>query len=385
MRTTHSELPLIAHVIVNLDVGGLENGVINLVNRVPRERYRQVIVCLKSYTSFRDRLRRDDVNVFALRKREGKDVGSYVRLWRLLRSLRPAIVHTRNLGAIDVAFPAKLAGVGRVVHGEHGWEITDVAGTNRKYLRLRRLCAHLIDRQIAVSRHIASWLRDTVGVREDRVHQIYNGVDTAKFHPATPRARLPASWEGEGDAFVIGTVGRMAAIKDPLNLARAFVELCGALRPAGKRVRLVMAGDGPLREDVMRVLAAAGLTDLTWLPGSRDDIAEILRGLDLFVLPSKNEGISNTVLEAMATGLPVVATDVGGNPELVAAGRTGTLVRADDSTAMSAAIRRYIDDPQMSRLHGSEGRRRALERFSMDAMLEQYLAVYDSLVSEAQS
>src|SRR6185503_9525371 len=99
MRRT-AELPLIAHVIVNLDVGGLENSLVNLVNRVPRDRYRQAIVCLKEYTSFRDRLRGDDVEVVALHKREGKDLGNYVKLWRLFRSLRPAIVHTRNLGTI---------------------------------------------------------------------------------------------------------------------------------------------------------------------------------------------------------------------------------------------------------------------------------------------
>src|SRR6185295_6889874 len=314
-----AELPLIAHVIVSLDVGGLENGVINLVNRVPRDRYRQAIVCLKGYTSFRDRLRRDDVQVVALHKREGKDVGNYVKLWRLFRSLRPAIVHTRNLGTIDVAFPAKLAGVRRLVHGEHGWEINDVTGTNAKYLRLRRLCVRLIDKQITVSRDLAGWLRERVGVAAADIEQIYNGVDTAKFRPApTGRADLGRTGFAGPNEFVVGTVGRMAAIKDPLVLARAFRMLREAA--GASHVRLVMVGDGPLREDVKRFLAQEEAANLTWLPGRRDDIDAVLRGLDLFVLPSKNEGISNTILEAMATGLPVVATNVGGNPELVNAG-----------------------------------------------------------------
>jgi glycosyltransferase involved in cell wall biosynthesis len=128
-------------------------------------------------------------------------------------------------------------------------------------------------------------------------------------------------------SFVIGAVGRMAEIKDSLTLVRAFQALHRAIGvERRRRLRLVMAGDGPLHEDVNRALAGTPACDLTWLPGRRDDFAEILRGLDLFVLSSRNEGISNTILEAMATGFPVLATNVGGNPELVVAGRTGTLV-----------------------------------------------------------
>jgi len=322
MMNRSAELPLIAHVIVSLDVGGLENGLINLVNRVPRDRYRQAIICLKDYTTFRSRLHGDDVSVLALHKREGKDVGSYVRLWRAFRALRPAIVHTRNLGTIDAAFPAKLAGVRRLVHGEHGWEINDVAGTNTKYLRLRRLCMHLIDKQITVSRDLAEWLRTKVGVPAAGIEQIYNGVDTTKFCPASMgRAQLPVAGFAGRDEFVVGTVGRMAAIKDPLLMARAFRAVRETLGTAARRLRLVMVGDGPLREDVKRFLADEEAAKLTWLPGRRDDIDAVLRGLDLFVLPSRNEGISNTILEAMATGLPVVATDVGGNSELVVAGK----------------------------------------------------------------
>jgi len=374
-------LPLIAHVIVRLDVGGLENGLVNLVNRIPSSKYRQAIVCLTTYTNFRDRIERDDIEVFALNKRPGKDIGTYWRLWRLFRDLRPDVVHTRNLGTLDAVFPAKLAGVPALVHGEHGWDVFDVAGTNRKYRLLRRVCAPLIDREIAVSRHIATWLVRDVGLRAESIAQVYNGVDTVKFRPAEgPRASLPRDGFAPPGTFVVGTVGRMAEIKDPLTLARAFVQLCKAAGPDRTRLRLVMAGDGPLREGVNRALAGTEAQDLTWLPGRRDDIAEILRGLDLFVLPSRNEGISNTILEAMATGLPVIATDVGGNPELVEAGKTGTLVPAQNLDAMAAAMQSYFDGSVSAKAHGAAGRRRVLEEFSMDRMLAQYLDIYDSVV-----
>ena len=381
MPAASNALPLIAHVIVTLDVGGLENGLVNLVNRIPATRYRQTIVCLRTYSDFKNRIRRDDVEVFAMRKRDGKDLGNYGRLWKLFRSLRPAIVHTRNLGTIDAAFPAKLAGVPAIVHGEHGWDVHDAAGTNTKYRWLRRVCAPLIDRQIAVSRDLAAWLTGRVRISPERVTQIYNGVDTGKFRPAHgDRSGLPAGFAG-ADSFVVGTVGRMADIKDPVNLARAFRQLYESAGPARRRLRLVMVGDGPLHEDVNRALAGSEARAVTWLPGRRDDIDEVLRALDLFVLPSRNEGISNTILEAMATGLPVVATDVGGNPELVTAGRTGALVPPADASALAAALRTYVEAPALARTHGAAGRERVLRDFSIDTMVSKYLAIYDSVLS----
>jgi sugar transferase (PEP-CTERM/EpsH1 system associated) len=372
-------LPLIAHVIFRLDVGGLENGLVNLVNRIPASKFRQSIVCLTIATSFRDRIERDDVEVHALNKRPGKDFGHYVRLWRLFRELKPDVVHTRNVGTIDAAFPAKLAGVRVLVHGEHGWDVFDEDGTNRKYRALRRACAPLIDQQIAVSRHIAKWLERDVGLAAGRIRQIYNGVDTAKFRPSRGlRDALPSPGFAPPETFVIGTVGRMAEIKDPLTLVEAFALACRTMGAAGQRLRLVMVGDGPLRGDVNSALAARGVQHLAWLPGKRDDIDEILRGLDLFVLPSRNEGISNTILEAMATGLPVIATHVGGNAELVVSGATGTLVPARSPEAMAAAIHAYVEGSVPAKAHGAAGRLRAVKDFSLDRMLAQYLEVYDS-------
>src|SRR5207237_9166164 len=135
-----------------------------------------------------------------------------------------------------------------------------------------------------------------------------------------------------------GTVGRMQEVKDQLTLARAFVELLQRSPQAATRLRLVMVGDGPLRKQVADILNQAGWGALAWLPGERDDVPQIMRGFDLFVLPSLAEGISNTILEAMASGLPVVATSVGGNAELVESGRTGQLVPRSDPEAMAHAI-----------------------------------------------
>jgi sugar transferase (PEP-CTERM/EpsH1 system associated) len=377
------QLPLIVHIIYRLDVGGLENGLVNLINRMPPDRYRHAIVSLTEVTEFRQRIARDDVTCTALHKREGKDLGVYRRLWKALRALRPQIVHTRNLPALDCQVVAALAGVPGRVHGEHGRDVYDLDGTNWKYNWLRRAVRPLIHRYIPLSRDLDQWLRSRIAVPENRIARIYNGVDSVRFHPAgAAREPLPAPHGfAPPGTLVIGTVGRMAEVKDPLNLVRAFLRLLDTVPDARARLRLVMVGDGPLRAEAGRLLAERDAASLAWLPGSREDVAPILRGLDVFVLPSKAEGISNTILEAMASGLPVVATRVGGNPELVTEGESGLLVPAGSPEALAQAVRRYLDEPGLAQRQGQAARRRIEREFSLDAMVSRYLAVYDAVLA----
>jgi glycosyltransferase involved in cell wall biosynthesis len=141
-----------------------------------------------------------------------------------------------------------------------------------------------------------------------------------------------------------------------------------------------MVGDGPLRAEAQGLLDAAGIAELSWLPGERHDVPDILRGLDCFVLPSLAEGISNTILEAMASGLPVIATRVGGNPELVDEGRTGEMVPASDREKMAQAIVGYATNPERARTAGKAGRAMIERRFSMAAMVSAYQGLYDRLL-----
>ena len=378
--------PLVVHVIDRLVVGGMENGIVNLINNAPRERYRHAIVCLRYYSDFRDRIVHDDVEVFALDKRPGKDVRPYLGLWRLLRRLRSAIVHTRNLPTVDLVPVAVAAGVRGRVHGEHGRDVLEIDGTNVKYNLFRRAMSPWVQRYITVSRDLQGWLGTTVGIPGGKIRQIYNGVDLARFQPA-PRGRpaLPAESGAPADSPVIGTVGRMERVKDQLTLVRAFIRLC-AMRPAdGPFPFLALVGDGSLREPADALLREAGLRDRAWLAGSRDDVPELMRAMDVFVLPSINEGISNTVIEAMATGLPVIAAAVGGNPELVEDGSSGSLVGAQDPDAMAEILCGYLDEPARRTAHGAAGRARALNNFAMPAMVESYLSVYDEVLAATRS
>lgn len=374
--------PLIAHVIHRLGMGGLENGLVNLLNHLPREHYRHAVVCLTESTEFAQRIRRDDVTVHALNKREGKDPAVYAALWRLFRALRPALVHSRNLAALDAQVPAALAGVPLRVHGEHGRDIYDLTGDNRKYLLLRRAMRPLVQRWVPMSQDLARWLRERVGVPPERITQLYNGVDAERFRPDPgARARWPLPAWRDPDFLIVGSVGRFEAVKDPLNLVRAFVELSAALPPEqAARLRLAYLGDGPLRAQAQAALEAAGLAARAWLPGARDDVAERMAAFDVFVLPSLGEGISNTVLEAMACALPVVATEVGGNAELVTAD-TGILIPSGDPRALATALARYLREPELGPRHGAAGRRRVEAEFALPVMIGRYHSLYQELLS----
>ena len=372
--------PLIAHVLYSFDVGGLENGVVNLINHMAPERFRHVVVALAQCApDFCQRVQRADVEFISLHKPPGHGIKLYPRFYRLCRQLRPAIVHTRNLAALEFAVPAALAGVPARVHGEHGWDSSDPGGTQRKYQLLRRAYSPFVNRYVALSGQIESYLTERVGIAASRVERICNGVDTLRFQPASTRQAVAGSPFYESDVVVVGTVGRLQTVKDQLNLVRA-VAIARAQGEAGARLRLVIAGDGPQRAEVEAEVAASGIGDITWLAGARSDVPEVMRALDIFALPSQAEGISNTILEAMASGLPVVATDVGGNAELVVAGETGALVPAQDPQAMAQALLRYTADAALRQSHGAAGRQRVERSFSIDNMVERYTLLYQSLL-----
>jgi sugar transferase (PEP-CTERM/EpsH1 system associated) len=371
--------PLIVHVVNALRMGGLENGLVNLINRIPEDQFRHAIICLTDYDDFAERINRVDVEIIALHKRPGKDPIWYWRMWRALRRLQPNIVHTRNLATIETQFLAFLAGVSGRVHGEHGWDMYDLGGSNSKYLLLRKLLKPFIHMFIPLSIEIHEYLANRVGVESRRITRICNGVDTSVFCPPEEGSERPEELAGNKD-IVIGYVGRMEHVKDPLNLVDAFIQGVARLPETRNRVRLAMIGDGTLLQKVIEKIEEHDLCDRTWLPGHRNDIPEILRIFNVYVLPSKAEGISNTILESMSTGLPVVATRVGGNAELVEVGGNAMLVPASDSDALSEAIWNYVQSRELRHKHGQKSRDIAESAFSIDKMVSDYCQVYRQLL-----
>jgi glycosyltransferase involved in cell wall biosynthesis len=216
--------------------------------------------------------------------------------------------------------------------------------------------------------------------------QIYTGIETEKFgcypDPGAPLHEMRRTL-GE-DSVIVGTIGRSQKVKNQIALVDAFAKLVSGAPDLRQVLRLVIVGDGPERQRLLDRLNREGLLELSWIPGARDDIPGILQSMDIFVLPSLMEGISNTILEAMASSLPIIAFPVGGNSELVESGTTGMLVESDDSAALAGALEHYVRNKAIRQRHGRAGKDRALSLYSIDSMVNGYLKAYRRVLAEHQ-
>ena len=375
--------PLVLHVIHHLVMGGMENGLVNLINGLPAKDFRHAIACIEDFSDFRARLQPGDVDVYALHRSQVGVARVRQKIFQLCRELRPRIVHSRNLSGLDALLPARLAGVRFCLHGEHGWDMGDLFGKHWKALWLRRMHAPLVTRYVAVSEDLVRYLVDRVRIAPHRITHICNGVDTDRFSPG-PRdpGLFPEALRGD-DMFVVGTVGRLQVVKNQEVLLRAFAALLHGTPMLRARACVVVVGDGPLRRNLEELAHSLGIADRSWFPGARADVPAILRNFDVFVLPSFNEGISNTILEAMASGLPVIASRVGGNVEIVDANYTGRLFDSGDVPGLAQILSDYACHDALVRAEGIAARCVAIARFGLPQMIEQYQLLYASLLTSA--
>lgn len=363
------------HVLLSLDPGGLENGVVNVVNGLDAADFRSSICCLKDTGAFAARIRSAQVPIRSMGLRQGNDWGLPLRLARLFRSTRSDIVHTRNAESFFYAsIAARLAGVPVLIHSEHGRTFTD----RRLRWHAQRLLSGLAHGIFAVSADLREQLVRHIGLRSERIDVLYNGVDTAHF-AAVDRNHARGDLGLPGDAFVIGSIGRLVNVKNYPLLLRAFAA------QGDHNAFLVLAGDGPERTALDALATQLGVAARVRLLGHRDDIPRILAALDVFVLCSRSEGMSNTLLEAMAAGLPTIATRVGGNPEILRDGLDGRLVADDDQQALAATLGELAGAAGMRRAMGERARRRVVQEFSMQAMVQRYAKYYVAQHRRAQA
>ena len=381
-QDTFPDSPLIVHLIYRLDFGGLESLVVDCVNRIPPDKYHHAIVCLTDYTDFAKKITQPNVQIIALHKPPGLGLSIHFKLWKLFRTLRPAILHTYNIAALEYAFSAKLAGVPICVHAEHGRDMSDMKGTNSRHNFLRRHLVRFVDRYVSVSADLHDWLHDIVGIPSSKQSLIINGVDTDKFSPQRVAQKSLLPWSGEH--FVIGTVGQIRDIKNHTGLIKAFALLVEQHPQYLDKFRLCIIGDGGLLASLKQQVADAGLTDLVWLPGVRSDIAELMSTFSVFTLPSLAEGTPVALLEAMATGLPIVASNVGGIPEVITDGVQGSLVPVNDLQALADAYLRYFEQPTLAAQHGAAARQQVENKYSLNTMISSYQQLYGQLCHDQQ-
>jgi sugar transferase (PEP-CTERM/EpsH1 system associated) len=309
-----------------------------------------------------------------LNKRPGNDVRAIFRLGKLFRSRKFDIVHTRNWGGLDGVMAACLSPTPKVIHSEHGRDIADPSGMNRTRILARRALAFRAKKFVAVSRDLLRWLQMEVRIRANKLVFIPNGVDTERFRPGRDSA-LRSALGIANQEFVVGSIGRL----DPVKNYEGLIDAVRLLSRQGCSVRLVIAGDGPERPRLDRMLSESALIPKPLLLGQRADADRLYHVFDTFVLNSIAEGMSNVLLEAMASGLPIICTEVGGNVELVEHKHTGVLVPPQDSSALAAEIYQNMISPDTYAVYGENARRFAVKHFSLERMIEQYTTLYESV------
>ncbi len=378
--------PLVVHLITRLELGGAQQNTLYCAAHHDRSRYRVALWAGAGGILDAEARAIADANVrlfpwLVHPIRPHRDVLALVRLVATMREAKPALVHTHSSKAgILGRAAAQIAGVPRVVHTVHGWSFNDTQASvvARLYRLLERAAARGTDRIVCVSEaDRRQGIASGIG-RPEAYRLVRSGIDPEEF-VARPgaRARVRESLGIGPGELLVGTVACLKPQKAPLDLVEAAAV---ALR-TDPRLRFVVAGDGDLRAAVEARARDLGLGDRFRLLGWRRDVPDLLAALDLFVLTSLFEGLPRAILQAMVAGVPVVATAVGGTPEVVSDGETGLLVRPGDPRGAAEAIVRLAAEPETATRLAAAASKRIGEEFDIRGMVRTLDSLYEELLS----
>jgi glycosyltransferase involved in cell wall biosynthesis len=367
----------VMHVLHSLCAGGAERIVCDLQRRRGSD-LRQAIVCLDRLGPLADEARSLGMDVYCTDRREGLDGRQVWRIAGLIRRIRPDVIHAHQYTPyFYAAMSASACGFGPILFTEHGRHWPDVVSPARRavnqLLRLRR------DRVTAVCHFVADALRRNERIAGRGIRVIPNGVWCEEYVRPRRREWLAGLLGARPQDPVLIQVARLHGVKDHMTSLRAFRQV----RAVHRNARLVLVGDGP---DESRVIAAAnelGIRQAVHMLGLRRDVPDLLAAADVFVLSSLCEAASLSILEAMSAGLPVAATNVGGNAEIVLDGRTGLLSPRGDAAALAANIIALLGDPVRCRSFGQAGRERAQDLFHQRRMHDEFVKLYRQLSEDA--
>ncbi|MBB3228579.1 glycosyltransferase involved in cell wall biosynthesis [Luteibacter sp. Sphag1AF] len=362
----------ITHVVESLDRGGLERMVLELVKLQHIQGHRCQVVCLYETGSLAHELDALGIPVMACKKRNGVDFRALARVREQVRRHDTEVMHTHNAVAHYQSVLATWGMSLRVINTRHGM------GGNQRARRREWFYRRALSRTHTVVAVCEAARTDAIRrgiVPRAKAMVVPNGIDVGAFHVtnAQMRLRLKRILRLSERSEIIGTVGRLNWAKDQVNLIRAFRHVHDR-RPD---TALVLIGDGELRDELEICAASEGVSNSVYFLGDRSDVRDLLQGLDLFVLPSISEGYSMALLEACATGLPIVATAVGGNAEIVHDGFSGHLVPARDACALAEAMLELLRDQTEARRYGQAARAWVEHHGSLRAMASRYGALYD--------
>jgi len=363
----------LTHLVQGLDIGGLEKIVASLVLSLDSAAFESRVICYDELGSLVPRLEQAGIEVQLLKRKPGVDLGYVARLFSHLSSHSADILHLHNPTAL---FYGTLAGwfarVPVIVYTDHGRDFE----SSRRNRLTHWLFARMVDQVVAVSDSMKRQLVEIEGVPAACVMVIQNGIGADCFAGPGRRHEVRAAlglYEGQP---VLGVVARLDRVKNHALLLRAMKRILDRLPTA----MLLVIGDGPLRGALEALAVEVGVSEHVTFLGAREDVPNLLAAIDVFVLPSISEGLSLTLLECCAAGRPMVATDVGGNREVIRHGENGLLVPPGDEQALAFAVTGVLTDHQRAARMGEAARRRFEAEFSLDTMVSRYRALYERLL-----
>jgi len=373
----------VMHVVDSLGQGGLENGLANVIVGSDPDCFEHIVLALRRLGPTADRLLNHGVQVECLERSPRRSRFQAFSLTRAIRSFRPDIVHSRNWGAIEGVVAGRGAGFCSVIHSEHGIETAVTAKEPWRRVAFRRLTFELADRVLSVSGQLRDLHARRTGFPARKITVIHNGVDSGRFVPDPGvRARVRSEL-GLGDRdFCIGCVGNLLPVKDHLTLLRA----ASLMAETKESFRLLMLGVGPELPKLRGFLDNnAELREKVCFLGSCMRVPEMLNAMDAYVLCSVSEGMSNSLLEAMATGLAVAVTETGGNPEAVIDNDSGLLFPVGDSEKLAELLLLLRARKDLREALGQRALARVREHFSLQAMVRNYERIYEGVATTSVS
>ena len=376
----------IAYIVHTFDMGGLERCIARLANGLDRSRFRPIVVCLNRNGDAANWIQRDDVPIIELHKRSGNDWRVIPRLASALREHGVDVVHSHNWGTLlETTLARRLAGVPIHVHAERGMELAALQ-VNGFRGRMRERIGDWARRRANSVVCVAESLRDRLvarrAVKEDVIRVVPNGVDLAMDErPSVARKRIRKQLGITPDVKLIGSVGRLAPVK---NFVMAVDAVAGLVR-SGHDVHLVLVGAGPCRDELAARVRELGVEDKCHLVGQQSDVASWLAAMDIYINTSLFEGMSQSILEAMAAGLPMVVTEVGDNGLLVRGDEPcGRVVPSEETALLGSALQDTIENEAERRKFAENARTKHARRYSLDTMVRTYEELYTRLASGNQ-
>lgn len=371
LRSTRASLmPKVLHVVHALDPGGAQRLVIEMIRGMQGRRIDSFVCCLDRVGEWAAEVQSLGVPVTTLARKPGFHPVLGRRIAELARANRIDVLHCHQYSPFVYGSFARLLDPRlRLVFTEHG-RLADARISWRRKMA-NRLLRRIPVRTVAVCEDLkAGMVQEGFGSQDIEV--VYNGIRLGPRPSLEMRRQARSSLGLEHDALVIGTVARLDAVKDIPTLLQAH----DALFRRFPQLQLLILGDGPAQASLQEQAASMGHNHSVRFLGHRSDVRELLPAFDIYVNSSSYEGVSLSIVEAMAAELPVVATRVGGNPEVVLDGRTGLLVPKQENSILAEKIGSLLEDREMSRRFGEAGRRRAEEAFDLDRMIDFYLRIY---------